>query len=116
MEQDEQFVREMWVDCCVEDHSTCCGPFEPIRVRMTDSMSRWAATAEQAWSAAAEFTRERLEQIRQVEEEVSVITHEYKKATVCGVFMGAATGKALIWQRVLAREHAALTELKKGMR
>jgi hypothetical protein len=110
MEQDEQFVREMWVDCCVEDHSTCCGPFEPIRVRMTDSMSRWAATAEQAWSAAAVFTRERLEQIRQVEEEI-----EWLNSNECAIHTQLRR-KEKLRLRILAREQAALTELKKGMR
>jgi hypothetical protein len=69
-----------------------------------------------SWSAAAEFTRARLEQIRQVEEEIALVTHEYKRATVCGVSMGGATGKALAWQRVIEREQAALAELKRGMK
>jgi hypothetical protein len=56
------------------------------------------------WSAAAEFTRARLEQIRQVEEEIEWLDD-------CAEFDKNAT-----WVRIEAREQAALTELKKGLK
>jgi hypothetical protein len=110
MDANEKYVRE---HCFVHNSGTARHPRPVIAgAERVTPYEEW----DKAWSAAAEFTRERLEQIRQVEEEISVITHEYKKATVCGVSMGAATGKVLIWQRVLAREHAALADLRRGMK
>ncbi len=58
-----------------------------------------------AWLAAAAFTEDRLEQIRQVEEEIDFL------------FEGAIPHRnADIRSRILAREQAALADLKRGMR
>jgi hypothetical protein len=57
--------------------------------------------------AADEFAGERLEQVRQVEEEIDDIKG-------LAQYFGANTVKA--WQRILARERAALAELRRGMK
>ena len=61
--------------------------------------------------AAAEYTIQRQEEIRQVEEEIIDL-----KATV---LMAASTGQTkceTINRRILAREQAALAELQRGMK
>jgi hypothetical protein len=55
------------------------------------------------WSAAAEFTRELLEQIQHVETEIGWLRH-------------TCPGPSQIRCRVISREQTALDELKKGMK
>jgi len=59
------------------------------------------------WAEAAAFTRERLEKIRQVEEELLVLEFD------CQVSIDSAE-KAI--RRIQIREQAALAELKRGMK
>jgi hypothetical protein len=58
-----------------------------------------------AWSASAEFTRERLEQIREIEEE---------RAMLCGKLLLEDRDIAAC-RRILARLESALDELREGM-
>jgi hypothetical protein len=128
----EQFVREHWSEPWLADSHD--GKHYGI-VLATASLAVWSkdrsgwaefGTPEQAWSAAAAFTRERLEQIRQVEQEVGKVDYEQNEA-----FMlirdvppkWVHPEMIVMWvrslcatSRILAREQAALTELKKGMR
>jgi hypothetical protein len=116
MDANEKYVRETWEKSAgfrIDGPST--GMIEVACGRFIFNSGQFG-NMEDFWKGAAEFTRERLEQIRQVEEEIALVTHEYKRATVCGVSMGGATGKALVWQRVIAREQAALAELRRGMK
>jgi hypothetical protein len=75
--------------------------------------------------AAAEFTRNRLEQIRQVEEEILWIKRTIKLANQSlrmGGFEVSDSAKTELFdclainERILAREQAALAELKRGMK
>jgi len=75
---------------------------------------------DEGWKAAAAFTLQREEEIRQVEEEVRLLTdqerHEWAASSIsppdgaqqCYIV------RALRFGRILAREQAALAELKKG--
>jgi hypothetical protein len=63
------------------------------------------------WSAAAEFTRSRLEEIRQVEEEMMLL-----RSMVILLDSEPGDLTAPIYKRTLARLQAALAELKRGMR
>ena len=58
-----------------------------------------------SWSSAAEFTRARLEEIRQVEEEIALASGTLE-----------APENGVIAKRTLARLQAALAELKRGMK
>jgi hypothetical protein len=84
------------------------------------------------WSAAAEFTERRMEEIRQVEEEVALIDDliGYKLSDIQretdempSPHIESDPAALLIYvrdlceySRILAREQAALESLKKGMR
>lgn len=57
------------------------------------------------WDAAYVFTKERERKIAEIEEEIAVIS--CLKVTV---------GDWDTWQRILAREQAALQEVRRGMR
>ena len=60
-----------------------------------------------SWSSAAEFTRARLEEIRQVEEEIATQSEFCQHGDECGLCAVVA--------RTVARLQAALAELKRGM-
>lgn len=76
-----------------------------------------------AWAAAAEFTRERLEQIRQIREEIALL--EIARENAAGeLFFSplmwsqgqlARTIRTARWSRILMARQDALTELKRGM-
>ena len=67
-------------------------------------------------AAAAAFTRERKEQIRQVAEEICWLNAEqFKQRPHANSPMPPQPTEAVL-KRILAREQAALAELKKGMR
>jgi hypothetical protein len=77
-----------------------------------------------AWSAARAFTEERLEQIRQVEEEIQYLALHLRsiKLAIEGAYEMRAPANLEDDQRdystvcrILAREQAALAELKYGM-
>jgi hypothetical protein len=76
-----------------------------------------------SWSSAAEFTRNRLEEIRQVEEEIRLLEGYNKSNKSCSENSFAelrsreqhATSFITV-RRTIVRLHAALAELKKGMK
>jgi hypothetical protein len=105
---DEEFVTGQWLWCEVRLALTCEGYEEGTWLaRFSSQRSIAAETESEAWTAAAEFTRGRLEQIRQVEEDIAYLLN----------IMGRAkeTAPDHCVHRVLAREQDALTELKRGM-
>ena len=93
---DEQFVREHWNLAYLSDW------FE------YDS-----------WAEARAFTEARLEEIRQVEEEIAFLEH----STSCererfpySLRVFPAEKRFVSYSRILARERAALADLRKGMK
>ena len=69
------------------------------------------------WATAAEFTRQRLEEIRQVEEEIVLINEakEILDADVNPNWMPRIQ-RQLKWQSILAREQKILASLRRGMK
>lgn len=110
MTDDEKFVRDSWgnvhvhgrpLEGCVSLQARF--PCAPIRGRIFYS-----------WTDAAEFTRARLEEIRQVEEEIQFVEISLKYAhEACGV---ESCGCEEPFKRILAREEAVLADLKRGMK
>jgi len=104
---DEQFVREHWERaeaCPHRDNRQCCislGGRMFTRVTVPNTVSGYAPSESEAWAAARVFTEARLEEIRQVEEEI-----EYLEDFAFGQ----------PWKRILFREQAALAELKRGLK
>lgn len=95
---DEEFVRSVWKLTAQCDGSYRSYPRGTVLVQ--EVRDHWVDF--ESWPAAAEFTRNRLEEIRQVEEEIYDLN-------------GSDTPPVSL-ERILAREQAALTELKRGMR
>jgi hypothetical protein len=100
--EDEKFVREHWGLVARCDGSYRDYPKGTILVQ--DVNHHWFNFG--FWSAAAEFTRERLEQVRQVEEEIAWLTDG----------MAVSGDEEPIGDRILARLKEALAALKKGMK
>jgi hypothetical protein len=104
---DEQFVREQWESVNWGASNLSRTQYVVIVYDDKDGIAFASKTQAEAWSAAAEFTRERLEQIRQVEEEITCLDVDVRRSEP---FIRP------IYERILASRKAALTELKKGMR
>ncbi len=104
----EEYVRSKWEK--VKDRETFVaghGHVVTLPVIWKDSMSAgYFRSKEIAWAAAAEFTREREEQIRHVEEEIALLEGWKHLVEV----------KNPAALRILGREQAALAELKRGMK
>ena len=98
------FVREHWdlVHHC--DGSYRAYPRGTVLIQMVHG--EWLDFA--SWAAAAEFTEQRLEEIRQVEEEI-------KLGAWIVVNCLLPIGSLPVMNRKAARENTALTDLKKGM-
>jgi len=112
MTPDEKEVRDAWERAEECPRESKMGDGEEWVISLggfyyTMHMTDWVESQTAAWSAAAAFTRERKEQIRLVEEEI-----DYVRA-----FIKLPSGEEhSVWSRILAREQAALAELKRGMR
>jgi len=128
MASDEEFVREHWERV----HTGAAA------LHLSDYCASIVVNAEEFpdWSAAAAFTRERLEQIRQVEEECGLleslapvihrddlhmwagIDADPDDATIddCETIAIDNSKFQCRVQRILAREQAILAELKRGMK
>lgn len=132
MTEDEKFVREQWADVALWDRQMLYGNKEQFweveLVIAPGSFSRHCKpTQAEAWSAAAEFTRTRLQQIRDVEEEIAWLGKNLPRPPRARP--GESMSEALRSERVAAyerdkptavrvldREQAALAELKRGLR
>ena len=109
MGADEKFVREHWVgqdpiEVLVVDDPMPEFCSASVRIRGFGPCF-YRSTLEEAWASAAEYTRNRLEEIRQVEEEIALVDEQMKS----GVDWSR-------WNRIEMRLHAALADLKRGMK
>jgi hypothetical protein len=110
---DREYVESKWTSASLEDHTECCGPSKPFCVLLgNECQSSWEDTPEAAWSAARKFTEAHEEKIRLVEEEVGLISgimrEDFVNQKDCRTYKCFA--------RILAREQAALDELRRGLR
>ena len=110
---DEEYVRSKWENVSVTDWyaDTNCA-VEAWSVQLYRWTSRVGHTAidTEMWANAAMFTRERERQIAEVEEEIAYVD-EY----ICGEPHGVECFNCRVGHRILAREQAALDELRIGM-
>jgi hypothetical protein len=95
---DEEFVRANW-----ENVHRCDGSYILISKGGHRNFADFPG-----WQAAAQFTRDRLEAIRQIEEEI-----EWLRG-MCAWREHGIYGPR--YDRILAREQAALADLKRGMK
>ena len=114
MSEDERLVRETWEDIKISKVGLPDNDYEVYNdgppIEEGDLfLHAFGKTREEAIRAAAEFTRERLEEIRQVEEEIKLIKTVLDIDWVRLEWLADA-------ERILVREQAALTELRRGMR
>lgn len=119
---DEEYVRAVW------DYAFCCGiegsRFVSINRDLWKVPGNWKTDAE-AWHAAAEFTRDRIEEVRMLEREIGFLkkcANWYGEQGALSLRMGlrdSAGGEAreqCTSLRTLMRLDALLAEAKKGMR
>jgi hypothetical protein len=112
--KEEQFVREHWEWAVVAP----AVPFSGLKQDEFELMLpgfKWPVgfkSPDEAWSRAAEFTLERLEQIRQVEEEIEWLC-QIQFGYTC---LQDLENRSKAQKRILAIEQARLVELKRGMK
>ena len=127
---DEKFVRVYWehvrswvrdLDSYGTDQSNVALYYREDDAKYGhDYFQRWqkdVGKEDAVWSSAAEFTRSRLEEIRQVEEEIMRVggcVRVYEHHTIENSYPLNIAAKEC-WNRILSREKAALAELKRGM-
>lgn len=105
---DYEYVHRHWVD------------LQPMAVGRLDIVDM---EGEVDYSAAREFTEERLEAIRGVEREIGFIESQIACQPPYRVLVGwgiedvrRSARNVATWSRILGRERAALAELKRGMK
>jgi len=142
MSKNEEYVRGMWKDpgwFC--DDPRLVPNRYGILLRFGLSVT-YFASEDEAWAAAAEFTREREEEIRQIEEEIEFLENSLEifedpddglikyesywdmlfdlggggNNTAFDALDRDATIEIIRQYRILAREQAALQELRRGMK
>ena len=109
---DEEYVRSKWEN--VTSNSTPQYGVEGNLVYWNIYSDDWLIasgheTEDASWSAAAEFTCSREEEIRQVGEEIELMTNYWPRPQD-----GDLTFPP--WDRICNREQSALAELKRGMK
>ena len=76
MDENEEYVRAMWENAKLDDHTECCGCLGCVdedglyRVITETRYFPWAKTPATAWSAAREYTDTRKEEIRQLRRQI----------------------------------------------
>jgi hypothetical protein len=126
---DEMYVRSKWIDVSISNYHQYGKVELPVywEIRFADGIAQSGYdTAAKAWSAAAEFTRRRLEEIRQVEREIQLYTRldekfwEYWTHVAATHWdwedMSEAIREWCCKARILARELQVLAKLKRGLR
>jgi hypothetical protein len=106
---DEEYVRSKWE--AVEVEQDCYADWYYSLGGIYDSTQHFS-TEEETWSAAAEFTRQREEEIRQVEAEVAMARKLFMESAV----FDTNSSETAIFDRIFAREQQALADLKRGWR
>lgn len=109
---DEDLVKKHWRTGRVSNASDEDGvvPHAYEIVGIPGAPNNWHHTPEEAWSAAAEFTRERLEEIRQLKEEITLVTF-HKRTDAASRFAHNEEP----WSRILVRLQRELDNLQRGM-
>ena len=97
-DDNERYVRDRWnlVHRCDGSYRGYLGGV--VLIQDTHGLLHF-----ETWAAARAFTEARLEQIRQVEEEIAYVRRWHR-------------GPHPVWTRILAREQATLAELRIGMK
>lgn len=109
---DEQFVRERWESAHEYESLSGC------------QMIQFGPHSLGSWALARAYTEDRLEQIRQVEEEVDVVENQQRlkrkrvleRQCECVSCQVEAVCELCVVSRILEREQAVLAELRRGMR
>jgi hypothetical protein len=115
VDANEQFVREKWnlVHCCDGSYRN----YRRGTILIQDTPGHWLDF--QGWIPAAEFTRQREEDIRQVEEEIAEIRKDFEVFAADDLQRikgDPLNPETAIYGRVLAREQELLATLKRGLR
>jgi hypothetical protein len=124
---DEEFVREHWESVRASFYLDSPYTFILVGRSDLDTVQKFHSTHhgfETAWAAAAEFTRERLEEIRQIEREIEILElalplrlDSIEDHLLAAVEATPRLGRDFTTLfRILKREQDALAALQNGMR
>jgi hypothetical protein len=108
---DEEYVRANWVRANYFPMSKCVAICDGSQT--TGPMTCFDGPDTQAWAAAAAFTRDRLEKIRQLERQIELVQDE---ADANGWLWNAERMRDhATWMMLRHRLESALADLKRGM-
>ena len=115
-EQAEQYVRERWDSCDVQDHRLCWGA-PAWRIVIEPHWSAWCDTASKAWLEAVEYTRAHEQKIKEKLEEIGLI-REYIETSKAmdAVERLPASDHTAGFERILALLESQLQEMLRGWR
>jgi hypothetical protein len=110
---DEEFVRAHWAGENALEVLETKDPMPEfcswsVRIRVFGP-TFYRDTLMNAWAAAAAFTRERLEQVRQIEDEIVVLGYLLRDSR-------GYPSRIVVSHRIQARLQAALADAKRGMK
>lgn len=113
MTENERLVRENWE--AINDARSKDG----ASVILFDALGNHLFSGFDCWSAAADFTRARIEEGRQIEEEIKLVHHQFSYHhnrsllyTNCVVI----AREAARWGRIYTRLQQALADASRGMK
>ena len=120
MDENEKFVRSVWEHMIYRDSalSVPCGPHYVILSSRENGWGKvfggfYRRTKKEAWSAAADFTRQRLEEVRQVRYEISLLKLIHVQGG-WGEIDGEADKAAIL--RTVSRLESVFIEKTHGMK
>lgn len=122
MDENEKYVRERVEELSVANFPGGQNGMQPS-TRINVMLRDFLYVTFDSWTAARVYIEERERQIAEIEEEIALVSNVQTTTAafissiyVAGHIKQDAAKEAPIWKRVLAREQAALAELKRGMK
>jgi hypothetical protein len=115
---DEEFVRKHW-DVEPFYHRTESSIRLGIILGPKAAFSDWSKTESEQWANAAGFTRNRLEELRQLGQEIGMVClslQEIRSKWWNQPMDSRSVRSVHRWSRILNRLEAQMTELKRGLK
>lgn len=106
----EREVRAAW------EHVELVGAYGDLYAEHVRILDNSMFSIHTDWHAALAFTRQRQQEIAEIEEEMLAVEKQYKRMTGCGVYMSGEPKEVRPLSRTILRLEAIRAELKRGMK
>lgn len=119
MDENEQFVRSVWDGVNWGASNYEGSEFGVVIYDDSQGTGFRCKTQSEAWQAAADFTRERLEEVRQLQEEIELLGGDLEvelPSPLSGEIRTIFDRESAIYERVISRLQAILADKTRGMK